>query len=503
MSNSRKPVARMAGVAPSSASEPVIGQRAKSAALARKVQRPVTSRPSSTRVSMSMVQTPRAKRVRTRPVDARSARAPSSRPGRWRHVVSSRPSSVAECQPRQDPVNSPLTSAPGVNLAMAGEFGKSVRSVAAASTSRPRSVAWLSPSPVHARRPSPSRRPGPSPTSRCFRVMARVSSGPDPRRSSNSRSRQMNRGPTKVMSAKAGAPPAAGIEMSTCRSPRAVSSASHPPGQLVGLQIGARRQREPIGALERKAHVRMDAPFGCIQLQLFHAGAARREIRAAPAQRQRGAAGFPAHDRGGARNQLASQVAGGSAGRQQVDAKALGVGPKARVAVVVDDRDVVQAQGGKGGKAAWRAPGVLRVHAAGIVDHWPFSRASVTVPFTSVTSRPSSFPRKRPKGNLTATCSAETSGAEAPRAPSRNPSICAVRVTRLNETSRHVRSSDCRVCSPDSAVDTSHHCTGGRCSTTSRPSVVATSPIRARLIQRLNRPRGGGATSCGSSSTTF
>ena len=182
--------------------------------------------------------------------------------------------------------------------------------------------------------------PAPNPTSRCFRVIARVSSGPEPRRSSNSRFRQMNRGPTKVMSAKAGAPPAAGIEMSTCRSPRAVSSASHPPGQLVGLQIGARRQREPIGALERKAHVRMDAPLGCIQLQLLHAGAARREVRAAAAQRQRGAAGFPAHDGGGASHQLASQITGRSAGRQQVDAKAFGVGPKARVAVVVDHRDV-------------------------------------------------------------------------------------------------------------------------------------------------------------------
>ncbi len=70
ISNSCNPVARIAGVAPSSASEPFIGQRAKSAALARKLHRPVTSRPSSTRVSMSMVQDPRANRVRTRPVAA-------------------------------------------------------------------------------------------------------------------------------------------------------------------------------------------------------------------------------------------------------------------------------------------------------------------------------------------------------------------------------------------------------------------------------------------------
>ena len=67
----------------------------------------------------------------------------------------------------------------------------------------------------------------------------------------------------------------------------------HPSGQLVGLQIGARRQREAIGALERKAHVRADAALRGVQLQLLDTRAARREARPSPAERQRGAARLP------------------------------------------------------------------------------------------------------------------------------------------------------------------------------------------------------------------
>ena len=182
--------------------------------------------------------------------------------------------------------------------------------------------------------------------------------GPTREGPSNSRPRQANRGPTNVMSAKAGAPPAAGIEMSTCRSPRAVSSACTHPASWSALRsaraVSANRS-VPLNAKRTSEWMR---PSGASSCSWSTPGAAWREARAAAAQRQRGAARLPSHDGRGARDQIARQVAGRGAGGQQLHAQTLGVGAKARVAIVVDDRHVVQTQCGKGGQAAWRTSGL-------------------------------------------------------------------------------------------------------------------------------------------------